>query len=141
MHPLLVGMYLFTVGEKYTTKAKLASFQLSSALGGQGLHTRVDRTKITLFYVKLYESGPRVASVVAFSCLAGHLEAAQRQLRDTEVQSEMQLDIAIDDLGFLLSKLKEDSVKPEKMQKKLIRLIEGLGSLFSLGKYDCKQRM
>lgn len=69
------------------------------------------------------------------------LGCAQRQLHDTEVQSELHLCGARDNFVFLLRNLKEVSVKPEKMQKRLIRLIKGTEWLFSLGKYDCKERV
>lgn len=65
--------------------------------------------------------------------------SAQRQLHDTEGQSELQLHTAINDLGVLLSKLKEGSIKPEKRQKRLIRLIEGPEWLFSLAKEDASK--
>lgn len=97
------------------------------------------RTEITFFCVKLYGSGITGGLLLSDWSLTG---CAQRQLCDTEVQSELELElhIAIDDLGFLLSKLKEGSVKPEKMQERLIRLIKGPGGFFNLEKYDCKQR-
>jgi len=48
----------------------------------------------------------------------------ERQLHNTEVQTESRLYTEIDDHGFLLTNLKEVSIKLEKMQKRLIRLIK-----------------
>lgn len=59
---------------------------------------------------------------------------SQRQLHNTEVQTECRLYTAIDDHGFLLTDFKEDSIKLEKMVKRLVRLIEGTEHLFSFGK-------
>lgn len=51
---------------------------------------------------------------------------AERQLHNTEVQTESRLYTAIDDHRFLLTNFKEDSIKLEKVQKRLMRLIEGM---------------
>lgn len=45
------------------------------------------------------------------------LGCAQKQLHGTEVQNELQLHLAIDDLGFPLSKLKEDSKSQRRCRK------------------------
>lgn len=89
MYPFLV----ISVGENYTTKAKNASFQVSSHLRGQEISSGYMpeesgyewtahigkwmgcRIKVAFSWSELYWSGRRVASVVALSCLTGHLWA------------------------------------------------------------------
>lgn len=85
------------------------------------------RIKVAFSWSELYWSGPRVASVVALSCLTGHLWAVHKgSLIIQRCRLECRLYTAIDDQGFLLTNLfEEDSIKLEKMQERLIRLIEG----------------
>ena len=68
-----------------------------------------------------FESSPSVQAPgwhQWWPCLNWSLKGyGQRQLHNTEAQTELKLHTAIDDHGFLLTNLKEDSVKLEKLQK------------------------